>query len=104
MLEIAGDIAAAAAAFAGLILVFFGASISSFDSYDETARDAVRGIYRRRAWPGLAALLAALLSCYTSLSAKALMSECAAYWAAGLLALVGILIFVLALLAVWEIG
>jgi hypothetical protein len=104
VLEIAGDVSAAAAAFAGLVLVFFGTSISSFDAYSEDQKDAVRSIYRRRAWPAFIALIAALLSCGTSLLAKALECKMAAECGLGLLALVGVAIFISAYLAIREIG
>jgi ABC-type Fe3+-siderophore transport system permease subunit len=104
MLEITGEVSAAAAALAGLALVFFGASVSSFDAFAEDQKDAVRWIYRRRAWPAFIALIAAILSCGVSLYAKALHSEVAAEWGIGLLALVGVAIFISALLAVLEIG
>jgi hypothetical protein len=104
MLEVAGEVSAAAAAFAGLVLVFFGASIASFDAYSAEQQDSVRSIYRSRAWPAFVALIAAILSCGVSLYAKALHSELAAERGLGLLAVVGIAIFISALLAVLEIG
>ena len=104
MLETAGDVSAAAAAFAGLVLVFFGASVASFDAFDETQRDAVRWTYRRRAWPALVSLVAALVSCALSLSAKMWRSEALAIWGLVFLAIVGIGILVSAVLAVLEIG
>lgn len=104
MLEISGDVAAASAAFAGLVLVFFGASTASFDSYSEDQKNSVRWIYRRRAWPALAALFAALLSCGFSLYAKAASVCWSAVAGVCLLAFVGIAISLSAILAVVEIG
>jgi hypothetical protein len=60
MLETAGDVSAAAAALAGLVLVFFGSSIASLDSYSTEQRGSVQGFYRRRAWPAFIALVAAV--------------------------------------------
>jgi hypothetical protein len=79
VLEISGDIAAAAAVFAGLVLVFFGASLASFEGYSEDQRGAVRWLYRRRAWPAFAALAAALGSCAAGLFAKATHCETASW-------------------------
>ncbi len=104
VLEIAGDVSAAAAAFAGLVLVFFGASVASFDAYDEIQRDAVRWTYRRRAWPALISLIAALASCGVSLLAKVWKCETLALWGFGLLGVVGLGVLISALLAVREIG
>jgi hypothetical protein len=42
MLETAGDVSAAAAALAGLVLVFFGSSIASLDSYSTEQRGSVQ--------------------------------------------------------------
>jgi hypothetical protein len=104
MVDIGGDVAAASGAFAGLILVFFGASLSSFDAYSEEQRGNVRNIYRLRAWPAFAALVAAILSCGLSLYGKAAGSVCAVGWSCGLLAFAGVAILVLGIVSLKEIG
>ena len=103
-LSIASEIAGAAAALAGLILVFFGAALSSFDSYSATQKAAVRGRYRLRAWPAFASFVLSLVSCGLALHAKATMCASMATVSIWLLAIVGIGIFVSALAAVLEIG
>jgi hypothetical protein len=104
MVEIGGDVAAASGAFAGLILVFFGASIASFDTYSETEKGSVRSIYRRRAWPAFAALVAAIISCGLGLYGKAAASVVAVEWSCGLLAVAGVAIVVLGVISLREIG
>jgi hypothetical protein len=48
--EVSGDVVSASTALAGLILVFLGATSTSYDSYQATERGAVRSRYQRRAW------------------------------------------------------
>ena len=103
-LSIAGEVAGAAAGLAGLILVFFGAALSGFDRYTETQKGAVRGVYRRRAWPAFAGFVFALASCALALYAKTTSSPCPATWAVALLAVAGIGVFVSAFAALLEIG
>jgi hypothetical protein len=104
MLDIMTEVAGAAGAAAAVILVFFGAALASFDTYNEGEKDAVRSAYRRRAWPALVALIASTASCGVALYAKAGHSECAALVSIWLLGLAGIGIVVAAIQAVWEIG
>jgi hypothetical protein len=49
-------------ALAGLILVFLGASLASFDTYTPTEKGEVRSKYRRRGYTSLAGFGAALLT------------------------------------------
>ena len=104
IVETSGDVAAAASAFGALVLVFFGLSVSSWDGYSAEAKGDVRARYRWRAWPAFVALLASVLSCGASLYAKATDCELAAFWGAGLLAIVGIAILISALQFLMEIG
>jgi hypothetical protein len=51
MKDVAGDRFSGASALAGLILVFLGGVLSSYDSFDTDAKFAVRARYRRNgAW------------------------------------------------------
>lgn len=61
-IEIAGDVASAASAVAGLTLVFIGAISSSFDSYQKTEQAAIRPRYQRRAWFAFAGFTLTLLA------------------------------------------
>jgi hypothetical protein len=56
-------------ALAGLILVFLGASLASFDTYGPTEKSTVRPKYRKRAYTSLAGFFAALLAAVLSLVA-----------------------------------
>jgi len=44
-IDIAGDVASSSSAMAGLILVFIGATATSFDGYQKAQQGAVRGRY-----------------------------------------------------------
>jgi len=103
-LGIASDVAGAAGALAGLILVFFGAALSSFDTYDETQKGAVRAAYRRRAWPAFAAFLSSMASCGLALHAQAFANADSASLAVMLLAAAGFGVFVSATLALLDLG
>jgi hypothetical protein len=72
VLAAAGDIASASTALAGLLLVFIGASITAFNSYETVAKDAVRKRFQVRVGWATAGFFAALLS-----SAGALVSKVA---------------------------
>ena len=104
MLEIAGDVASAAGVFAGLVLVFFGAALASFDGYDETQKGSVRWTYRRRAWPAFISLVMALAACGFGLYAKAEADACVARWAVYALAISCLGILLSAAQVVWDVG
>ena len=72
-------------ALAGLILVFLGASLASFDAYTTTEKSAVRPKYRKRAYTSLAGFGAALLSALLSL--VAVESPCPLIYYGSLIAL-----------------
>jgi len=88
-IEVSGDVIAAATALAGLILVFLGATSTSYDSYQKTEQGAVRGRYQRRAWFAFVGFVLALLSAFLALLGKWFHQECAS--------LAGIALFVVAL-------
>jgi hypothetical protein len=68
--EIAGDLAAAATALAGLMLVFMGAVSTAFDAYSTEQQDAVRSRYRWRIWLAFAGFLTSLASATLALVGK----------------------------------
>jgi uncharacterized membrane protein YiaA len=76
--EVSGDVVSASTALAGLILVFLGATSTSYDSYQATERGAVRSRYQRRAWFAFTGFALALLSVLLALIGKWLHQECAA--------------------------
>jgi hypothetical protein len=103
-LNIAGEVSGASAALAGLILVFFGSALSSFDTYSVEQQNSVRWSYRRRAWPAFVGFVAAIISCGMARYAKAETSDAAAGWGVGLLAFAGVAVFLSALQALRDIG
>ncbi len=102
-IEIAGDVASAAAAVAGLTLVFIGAISSSFDSYQKTEQATIRSRYQRRAWFAFVGFALTLLATSLALISKLFTFPCATI--AALVILFVALIFVLfaGLFAVREI-
>src|SRR5438876_10298448 len=91
-------------ALAGLILVFLGGVISAFDSFDETAKDAVRGGYRRRAWLGFSGFVLSLSSAGSALIAARFRPGLWIACSFVCLAVAFLLVFVAALQAVRDIG
>jgi hypothetical protein len=69
-LEVAGDIAAAATALSGLLLVFLGAIANSFDSFEATSQRAVRKKYALRAWLVFVGFVASLIAASTAIAGK----------------------------------
>lgn len=57
-------------ALAGLILVFLGQVVASFESFEAVDRSAVREKHQRRAWLGFSGFAAALLAAVTGLLAS----------------------------------
>jgi hypothetical protein len=70
-LGIAGDIASAGTALAGLLLVFMGSIATSFDTYEKTEKRTVLSRYRYRIWFAFLGLLLSLIAAVISLIAKA---------------------------------
>lgn len=70
-LAASGDIASAATALGGLILVFIGFAVAEYGSYDATQQRAVRLTFQRRGALGFAAFVLALLAAGFALYAKA---------------------------------
>jgi ABC-type transport system involved in cytochrome bd biosynthesis fused ATPase/permease subunit len=101
--SIAGEVSGAAAALAGLILVFLGATATSYDAYRKEEQRSVRKRYQRRAWLSFSGFLFALISTTAALLGKWLGSEWAAGAALVVLCLALIVVLVAAFLAVWEI-
>lgn len=100
---IAGDVAGAATALAGLILVFLGAISTSFDSYQKGEQGTVRSRYQRRAWFAFVGFVLALLSALSALSGQWLNQQCLALAGLALLAVAMIWVLLAALFSVREI-
>jgi hypothetical protein len=93
-IEVSGDVVAAATTLAGLVLVFLGATVSSFESYDPIQRGpTLRTRYKRRAWFTFVGFVLSLLASVSALLGKWLGLECAA--------IAGLALFIVAL--VWVL-
>lgn len=101
--QIAGDIAAAAAALAGLLLVFLGSVSTSYGSYQKQEQNAVRSKYQRMAWLGFIGFCLAVLSAFLSIAGKWFSIDCLVAAAAVLLAVGFALVVMAAFFAVLEI-
>jgi quinol-cytochrome oxidoreductase complex cytochrome b subunit len=102
-LNIGGDVAAASAALAGLILVYIGSVTASFSSFQPTEKRTVLASHRRRVWFAFVGF-ALFLSCVVlSLLGKWLAIGCMVI--AGFILLVIAMVFLLAtaILTVLEI-
>src|SRR5256885_1638039 len=89
-LSVAGDVAAASVALAGLILVYLGSISASFDSYEKREQVAVLGKYQRRAWFAFVGFVLSLIAAALAIVSKWQGIDCAA--------LASIVILLLALL------
>jgi lysylphosphatidylglycerol synthetase-like protein (DUF2156 family) len=89
-IEVSGDVLAAATALAGLILVFLGATSTSYDSYEATEQGAVRNSYQRRAWFAFVGFALSLVAALLALIGKWFHQECAS--------LAAVVIFIIALI------
>jgi hypothetical protein len=53
LLSLTGDVIAAGAALAGLILVYLGSVATGYAGYERTQQGTVRASFQRRAWFGV---------------------------------------------------
>lgn len=74
--EITGDIAAAATALAGLVLVFIGAAATAFDAFERQEQHTVRAKFQARAWIAFVAFVLALIAAVTALFGKWFSQSC----------------------------
>lgn len=101
--EVASDLVQATGALAGLILVYIGAVVAGFDSYDAQQQKSIKGRYQLRAWLAFVGFVISLLSCCAAIFGKWLKIECLAV-AAIVLAVIGFLwVIVVAVATVREI-
>ena len=103
-LEVAGDIAAASTALAGLLLVFLGAVANSFDSFDPVSQPAVLGKYQRRGWLVFTGFVMSLIAASASLTGKWVSSPTLVIISAAALGLSLLVILVAALLTAKDIS
>ena len=102
-LEVAGDVAGAGGALAGLILVYLAAVSASFTSYEKKERPSVLRAHRFKAWFGFIGLAFCLLAVALGLLGKWLSIPCVAVAAILVLLLALLLVIATALQTVLEI-
>ena len=98
----AGDVASAATALGGLLLVFIGSVASGFDSYKPEDRGAVRAKFFRKGVFAFAGFVLALVAAVLALAGK--LTECQSYvmWAVGCLCLSFVVVGIAAFLSILE--
>jgi hypothetical protein len=102
-LTIAGDLLAAGAALAGLVLVFLGGVLNAYDGYDTTQQVAVKKRYRLRAWSCLLGFVLAVLGSVFSFLARLWQSQACLHYATLALAAALVVLLLLALVEVLSI-
>jgi uncharacterized membrane protein len=103
IIEVGGDISAAAAALAGLLLVFLGALAVAFEGYQPQERNPIRSRYQRRAWLAFIGFLFAILATAAGIVGKAFHQECLAIIGMVCLAIALIVSLLVALFSALEI-
>ncbi len=102
-IAIAGDIAAAGGALAGLILVYLGSVTASFASFQPAERRAVLAAHQRRVWLAFVGFVLFLIAVALALFAKWLAIPCMAVTALMILSVGMIGLIAAAVLTVMEI-
>jgi len=101
-IEVSGDIVAPATTWAGLVLVFLGATYSGYASYPLILRDnKVRDRFRRRAWFAFVGFALALFAALRALLSNWLHQEWSAVAA---LVVFGAAVLVVAVLRSWTLS
>lgn len=103
-ISVAGEVASAATALAGLILVYLGSISASYGSYDHTQKGAVRVSHQRRAWLAFVGFIISLLAAIFAVLSKWLPCETLADVAVITLFLAFISAAISALVTVMEIN
>jgi uncharacterized membrane protein len=103
IVSVASDIAAAATALAGLILVYLGAVAVRYETLDPKDQSAVRDDYRRHARRAFRGIVIALLVAIAALTAKSLKAEPYATIIAAMAGLALLMSFFIAVMAAYWI-
>ena len=76
-MDVSGDVIAAATTLAGLVLVFLGATSTSYESYAPILRNqTIRARFRRRGWFGFIGFMLSLCASALALAGKWLHIDC----------------------------
>jgi hypothetical protein len=94
VLGLTGDIIAAGAALAGLILVYLGSITTGYAVFEKTQHGAVRASFQRRAWFGVVGIILAIAASGTAVLGKWLSHVC----------LAGSSVILLAFALIWVVG
>lgn len=103
-IAVAGEVASAGTALAGLILVYLGALVTGFDSFQPQERKSAKSRFLTRGWLAFAGIILALVSALLAVVGKAFSSCCTANAALVLLLISFVWGGVIAYLTVREIG
>jgi hypothetical protein len=103
VLPLGGDIIAAGAALAGLILVYLGAVANEYASFPKTDQSAVRSVFARRAWFAALGIAFSISASGIAVLGKWQAQSCLVGAAAILLALALVWSVVIAILLAAEI-
>lgn len=101
--DLANQIVTASAALSGLIVVFLGAILTSYDQFTTAEKGVVKSAYRFRAWMGLSGLVLSLIGGVMAVIAS-VCSE--TVWLVAAVLAMGLSLFLLlimAAVAVWEV-
>jgi hypothetical protein len=101
--DIAGDVAAASSALAGLLLVFLGATQTAFEAYEKSAQKSVLAKFRRKAWLAFAGFVLSLIALASSLLGKRFENDCLIELSLASLLLGVVVVLSAAAASVWEI-
>lgn len=103
VLEVSGDVVAAATTLAGLVLVFLGSTSTSYESYDPLLRAKnIRKRFRKRAWFGFIGFALALATALLALYGRLAEWECPVWIALVLFVIAIIWVLIAALLSVLD--
>ncbi len=103
ILSLTGDVIAAGAALAGLILVYLGSVASGYAGFAATEQRSVRASFQRRAWFAVVGVALAIAASGTALLGKWLSQICLAGSSVVLLALAFIWVVATAVLIAFEV-
>jgi peptidoglycan/LPS O-acetylase OafA/YrhL len=103
VLGLTGDVIAAGATLAGLILVYLGSVAVGYAGFDPTAQPTVRASFQRRAWFSVVGVVLAISASGTAVLGKWLVNVCLAGGGAILLGLAFIWVVGTAVLIAFEV-
>jgi uncharacterized membrane protein len=103
LVSVASDIADAATALAGLILVYLGAVAVRYETLDPKDQSSARDVYRSHARRAFRGIVIALVAAVAALTAESLKSEPYATMIAAVAALALLLSFFIAVMSAYWI-